>query len=161
MNLTNLHGLPEAVVAAVRNDSYVGGGDISATKLIDTPQRRVLQRQFKESVVEDVSERIWALLGQLAHLLLERANTNDLVEQRLYMNVNGWELSGQFDHVHLGEKMLSDYKQLLEEQQEGLDHSGCRSHDEMAAQDAEWTELDEKISELDEIYGLLLAAEDL
>ncbi len=58
-------------------------------------------------------------------------------------------------------KMLSDYKQLLEEQQEGLDHSGCRSHDEMAAQDAEWTELDEKISELDEIYGLLLAAEDL
>jgi hypothetical protein len=58
-------------------------------------------------------------------------------------------------------KMLSDYKQLLEEQQEGLDHSGCRSHDEMAAQDAEWTELDEKITELDEIYGLLLAAEDL
>jgi hypothetical protein len=58
-------------------------------------------------------------------------------------------------------KMLTDYKQLLEEQQEGLDHSGCRSHDEMAAQDAEWTELDEKITELDEIYGLLLAAENL
>ena len=58
-------------------------------------------------------------------------------------------------------KMLGDYKQLLEEKQESLDYSGCRSHDEMAALDAEWTEIDEKKMELDEIYGLLLAAEPM
>ena len=35
MNLTNLYGLPDALVNAVRNDPYQGGGDISVTKLID------------------------------------------------------------------------------------------------------------------------------
>ena len=36
MNLTNLLGLPDAFVAAVKNDPYSGGGDISVTKLIDS-----------------------------------------------------------------------------------------------------------------------------
>ncbi len=35
--ITNKHGLPEALVAAVRNDPYAGGGDISVTKLIAQP----------------------------------------------------------------------------------------------------------------------------
>ena len=64
MNLTNLYGLPDAFVNAVKNDSYKGGGDISVTKLIDSPRRRVLNRQFKEFVVEDVSERVWSLRSE-------------------------------------------------------------------------------------------------
>jgi hypothetical protein len=110
MNLTNLHGLPDAFVAAVRNDSYVGGGDISATKLIDAPQRRALYKQYKSAVVEDVSERVWSLLGQAVHTVLERAGTSALVEERLFAKVNGWELSGQFDRLHLGDKTLQDWK---------------------------------------------------
>ena len=58
MNYTNLHGLPQALVDAVMNDSYVGGGDISVTRLIDTPQRRVLERKHKNVLVEDVIERM-------------------------------------------------------------------------------------------------------
>lgn len=110
MNLTNLLGLPDAFVAAVRNDSYVGGGDISVTKLIDAPQRRALYKKYRESVVEDVSERVWSLMGQAVHTVLERAGTSALVEERLYMDVNGWKLSGQFDRLHLGDKTLQDWK---------------------------------------------------
>ena len=55
MNLTNVHGLPQALVDAVRNDPYTGGGDISVTKLIDSPQRRVLLKEYKDSIVEDVT----------------------------------------------------------------------------------------------------------
>ena len=109
-NLTNIFGLPEALVNAVRNDPYQGGGDISVTKLIDSPQKRVLSKRYKEVVVEDVSERIWALMGQAVHTVLERANTNALVEKRLFAQIGDWTLSGQFDRVHLQDGVLQDYK---------------------------------------------------
>lgn len=110
MNFTNLLGLPDAFVAAVRNDSYTGGGDISVTRLIDSPQKRVLYKKFKEFVVEDVSDRVWSLMGQCMHTLLERAATSAKVEERLYMDVNGWSLSGQFDRLHVADKCLQDWK---------------------------------------------------
>jgi hypothetical protein len=110
MNLTNLLGLPDAFVAAVKNDPYTGGGDISVTKLIDAPQRRVLYGKFKDFVVEDVSDRVWALMGQAVHTVLERAGTSALVEERLFMEVNGWKLSGQFDRLHVADKTIQDWK---------------------------------------------------
>ena len=110
MNLTNLRGLPDALVQAVRNDPYAGGGDISTTKLIDAPQRRVLHKKFSDFVVEDVSDRIWSLLGQAVHTVLERAETSALTEKRLFAEVNGWSVSGAFDRLHLGEELLQDYK---------------------------------------------------
>lgn len=110
MNLTNIHDLPQALVDAVRNDPYTGGGDISVTKLIDSAQRRVLLKKYGASVVEDVSERIWSLLGQAVHTILERANKSDIVEERLYAEVEGWSLSGQFDRMDLRNKTLDDYK---------------------------------------------------
>lgn len=110
MNLTNLHGLPDALVNAVKNDPYTGGGDISVTKLIDSPQKRFLARKFKEAVVEDVSERIWSLMGQAVHTVLERAQTSALVEKRLFAEVEGWKLSGQFDRVHLADGVMQDWK---------------------------------------------------
>jgi hypothetical protein len=110
MRLTNVHQLPDALVAAVRNDPYTGGGDISVTKLIDAPQRRVLYARHAAHIEADVSERIWALLGQAVHHILERAATGALVEERLYAEVDGWQLSGQFDRLHLGDRTLQDYK---------------------------------------------------
>lgn len=110
MNLTNLLGLPDAFVAAVKNDPYSGGGDISVTKLIDSPQRRVLYGKYKDFVVEDVSDRVWSLMGQAVHTVLERAATTALVEKRLFMDVNGWKLSGQFDRLHVADKCIQDWK---------------------------------------------------
>lgn len=110
MNLTNIHDLPQALVDAVKNDPYKGGGDISVTKLIDSAQRRVLLKKFGHAVVEDVSERIWSLLGQAVHTILERANKSDIVEERLYADVEGWKLSGQFDRMDLRNETLDDYK---------------------------------------------------
>lgn len=109
-NYTNFLGLPDAFVAAVMNDPYTGGGDISATKLIDSPKRRTLYRQHKDSVVEDVADRVWAVMGQAVHAVLERAQTSALVEERLYADVNGWKVSGQFDRLHLADKVLQDWK---------------------------------------------------
>lgn len=114
MHLTNVLGLPSALLEAVRNDPYTpGNADISATKLIDSPQIRQLTKKYGKFVVEDVSERIWSLLGQSVHTILERAGTNQLDalhEKRLFMDVNGWRLSGAFDRLHLEDETLQDYK---------------------------------------------------
>lgn len=112
-NVTNVHGLPQSIVAAVTNDPYVGGGDISVTKLIDSPRVRVLTQVNRDRISVDVSERVWALLGQAVHTILERAGLREqgmIVEQRLFAEVNGWTLSGQFDVMHLESGKISDYK---------------------------------------------------
>lgn len=111
--ITNVHGLPQSIVAAVTNDPYVGGGDISATKLIDSPRISELYRQHRDQITVDVSERVWSLLGQAVHTVLERAGLRQegmIAEQRLFAEVMGWQLSGQFDVMHLESKKISDYK---------------------------------------------------
>ena len=112
--ITNLHNLPAAIVAAVQNDPYDSGrGDISCTKLIDSPQIRVLGGKHKDAISVDVSERVWALLGQAVHTILERAGLKEegmVVEERLYAEVNGWQVSGQVDRMHCDLGKLSDYK---------------------------------------------------
>lgn len=110
MLITNLHGLPDALVRAVKNDPYQGGGDISVTKLIDAPQRRTLYLKYRSAVVEDVSERIWSLLGQAVHTVLERAEKTGLSEKRMFHEIDGWVVSGQFDRLDLHDGILEDYK---------------------------------------------------
>jgi hypothetical protein len=111
MNITNVHGLPEALVKAVKNDSYKGGGDISVTKLIDSPQIRLLSKKHHEVMVEDVSDRIWALMGQAVHHVLERsAEEHAVIEERFYMDVDGWKLSGAVDRLIPSQKVIQDWK---------------------------------------------------
>ena len=52
---------------------------------------------------------------------------------------------------------LREMIQILRERQDKVYDQKCRSHDEMAAQDAEWDELDRKIAELDDIMAVLEA----
>jgi hypothetical protein len=59
------------------------------------------------------------------------------------------------DQIATLKESLKDYYEVLTERQNGLDHSNCRSHDEMAAQDQEWDEIDRKITEIDEILAVL------
>ena len=111
--LTNIHGLPQSIVDAVTNDPYVGGGDISTTKLIDSPRVRVLGGKHKDQITVDVSERVWALLGQAVHTILERAGLRQegvITEERMYADVDGWQVSGQVDTLHLASQKLSDFK---------------------------------------------------
>jgi hypothetical protein len=110
MKLTNRFEFPDAVVAAVRNDTYSkGDADISVTGLLKPPKMSQLTFLHDEEIVEDVSERIWALLGQLVHGLLERANVKGVAERRLSIEVEGWKVSGAMD-LHEDHGYLTDYK---------------------------------------------------
>lgn len=106
--LTNKYKLPSGIVQAVANDPYTkGASDISVTGLIQPPYIRKLREQTE--VIEDVADRIWSLLGQSVHTILERAYAGSgIAEQRLFMTVNGWTVSGQMDVLEDG--VLSDFK---------------------------------------------------
>jgi len=107
---TNRFGLPDAFVDAVKHDPYVGGGDISATALIDSPQKRELAFRHRDEITEDVSDRVWALFGSAVHHILERSQTTARIEERLFAEVAGWTISGQFDRLIVEDKLLQDWK---------------------------------------------------
>jgi hypothetical protein len=111
MKLTNKLGLPQPIVKAVSNDGYNSGDcDISVTSLLKPPQMKALENLFEEQLEEDVSDRIWSLLGQVVHGILERAEETAIAEERLYIDVNGWRVGGQMDRFLLKEGILQDYK---------------------------------------------------
>jgi hypothetical protein len=112
MHYTNLYGLPQAFVDAVMNDSYTGGGDISVTSLISTPQQRTLKKKYSDLIVVDVVEKMYSMYGQIAHGILERADKEAIVEERLYMEVGGWQVSGQLDRLLVEKETIQDWKTL-------------------------------------------------
>jgi hypothetical protein len=105
MELTNISNLPKAIERAVKNDPYdSSGSDISTTRLIAPPRIRVLEKRNFDLIKEDVSDRIFSLLGQSVHHIIERAKLKvDISERRLFYKddaiTNGWTLSGQFDYL--------------------------------------------------------------
>ena len=126
MQLTNRLNLPASIVAAVKNDPYSAGkSDISVTKLITPPYQRQLMANHSASggtLVEDVADRIWSLMGQIGHALVERMTIDpatSVAEQRLFTEVwvptkadpnvrRGITVSGQFDLIESG--VLTDFK---------------------------------------------------
>lgn len=109
--LTNNHNLPESIRRAIENDPYDAGDcDISTTQLIDTPQVVTLKLRHGDKITEDISERIWSLLGQSIHVILERAAPDQVIaEKRYFAKISGWTISGAVDLID-HEQTLVDYK---------------------------------------------------
>jgi len=99
MKLTNKFGLPEPVVKALtRNEYSRGESNRSITQLIDSPRVRILRQENWSEMEEDVSEKMWAVLGAAAHKMFEEtANNNYVSEERLFTEIEGWVISGAID----------------------------------------------------------------
>lgn len=116
MKITNKHSLPDPLYRAVLNDSYdAGDSDFTITTLIKPPQMVALARRYDESLETDAIDRIWSLIGQVAHGILERADVDSVVkERRLYMTLNGHRIGGQMDRMAIyatdNGVVLEDYK---------------------------------------------------
>lgn len=111
MILTNRFNLPQPIAKAVANDPYTkGDADISATSLIGPARKRVLEHRHADEITEDVSERLFALIGQVTHGILERADEEALTEKRLFIKRHGWTISGAFDRLIIADGLVQDYK---------------------------------------------------
>ena len=114
MKLTNNLGLTEPIVSAIENDPYDNQGTLSITTLLKPPQAYGLTLKHREVMEEDAADRIWALVGQVGHVILERAagvmDPNVWTsERRYYGELAGRTISGQADLVHT-EGVVYDFK---------------------------------------------------
>ena len=109
MRYTNRYNIDEAVAQAVANDQYEKVGDISVTRLIRPPQITALETAHENELEMDVSDGLWMLLGQAVGDIIERGSSAGVQRQRLQMDVNGWQVSGEFD-IWYEEGILKDYK---------------------------------------------------
>lgn len=117
--ITNKLGLPQTLVNLAKRDRYSRGKSrISVTQLIDSPRVRLMREQYDDQIEVDVSEMVWPLMGQAFHYIVEQgADEEHLPEERLFMNINGWTISGGIDLQKVGigadgtaEMIISDYK---------------------------------------------------
>ncbi len=107
MRLKNIDKYPPWVQDALSNDSYDAGAipSLSATGLLDSPRIKKLRSEHIETVEEDASRRIAALIGSGVHMLAEQhcKKLGWIVEQRFYasIDVGGEEkiISGQIDAI--------------------------------------------------------------
>jgi hypothetical protein len=114
MRLTNKLRLPAPIVAAIGNDDYTkGGADASVTELLSPPQLAKLRRLHADDIVEDASDRIWSLLGQAVHTIIERASegqADTLSETTVYSEYGGWTIKGTADNITISSGELCDFK---------------------------------------------------
>lgn len=111
MNITNHSNLPTPIVYAIENDDYSPGeSDITVTTLISPPRQVALIKQHNDNIVIDASSRLFALMGKAMHSILENYERDELAEERLYMDIEGWKLGGKYDRIILEEGVLQDYK---------------------------------------------------
>lgn len=97
-----------------------GGADISTTSLTGEPLVRILRRVYADKLVEDVISMQHRLIGSLLHNALAETSFKEmgivpeegmLREQRLFMDVGGWTVSGEPDYyTGYKTKTLVDYK---------------------------------------------------
>jgi len=110
MTYTNKHGLPQPIYEALTRDPYRRVGDISVTQLIKPPLMVQIEKRHAGDIVEDASDRVWSLLGQSVHAIIERQDHTDrLSEERLVAEVFGWTISGKPDLLE-PDDTLTDYK---------------------------------------------------
>lgn len=111
MQLTNKHNLPAPLVSVFSNDPYEFDGDISTTAMIQPPRIRQLKKRHGKQVVEDVSDLVFALIGNNTHYILERVTAPGCIKEvRYYATALNWKIGGQIDLLETNSMVLSDYK---------------------------------------------------
>jgi len=116
MQLTNKSNLPAPVVNAVRRSMReydAGGSNRTITQIIDSPRKVALERGREDEVVVDVVDQIAPLIGTALHKLAQLgADSAHIAEERIFINIDGWKISGQIDLQHIDEDgfMAYDYK---------------------------------------------------
>lgn len=111
MHLTNKYGLPKSIEDTISRQIYNNEDTtaFSVTQIIDSPKIVQLRKRHFNEITEDISERIWALLGSATHAILEKSTAEGRsVEQYFKVSMNDLTLSGVSDLLEDG--TLSDFK---------------------------------------------------
>lgn len=116
MIYTNNHNLPKYIYDILSHEWYGGSNakhDFSVTQVGNPVGMTILQNRHKDEVSEDIMDSYVRALGTGFHLMCEEALKGQLLtrtEERLYIELEGKVISGQYDLYLPAERKLVDYK---------------------------------------------------
>jgi len=110
MKITNNFNLPESLVNIIKKDiREPKDGEMHVTELVGSPLIRKLRIKHWNELEEDVSDRLWALLGTSVHYILEKGAPEDAFgEEELTAHIGGITIIGKSDLYH--NKGIEDWK---------------------------------------------------
>ncbi len=110
MKLTNKYNLPSTLYKAISWErDEPKDYEYRVTELVSPPRQMWLSRRHDSEIEEDISERIWILLGNACHYILEKGESpNDLTEERLTAKMGNITIKGRPDLLQ--GNVLWDYK---------------------------------------------------
>lgn len=112
MKISNVNGLPEVLVRAIKSNWYSGTGEerfASVTQLIKPTKIVVLEKRHWPEMEQDASDMIWSLMGSAMHKVLEAGESNDsLAEERVSAIVKNARITGGVDFYEDG--VITDFK---------------------------------------------------
>ena len=118
MIYTNVHNIPEKIANEIigLNKTYTkGGADFSVTGLIGTAWQHWLDGYGREATM-DVSDLIARYRGKLLHGILGESDSDNLIEERLFMEHDGKSISGEPDWFNISGGIVYDLKSMLTRQ---------------------------------------------
>lgn len=118
MRITNKYNLPGPLVQAVtttRHESDDDPNSIRVSGVIQPVQLRALMKRYDDQIEEDAADRIFSLMGNLLHDVLEKSAKNladCTTEQALTTEILGWKVTGHYDLTEftLDGELLTDWK---------------------------------------------------
>jgi len=90
--------------------------DLTASQIPDLPQKVAIIRARRNDIERDVLDRMWAAIGtgfhDFIHKYAQECPSVIAAEQRVFTEIEGWKISGQFDLLEqiAGVVTLVDYK---------------------------------------------------
>jgi len=110
MKITNKLNLPAGFVKAVSTEKHNAPGSLSATTLIQGVKQIILMDRYWDVLVDDVSDRIWAIFGSAVHLILQSEGENNFIEQKMDFQIGDITVTGQIDNYDMKHGLIDDYK---------------------------------------------------
>lgn len=113
MKITNQMGLPKQFKQIADTFYQYKDKQYSVTSILNSTREVMLKRRYNDEIEQDVSDMIWALMGQGLHSIMQNYKKQDdeFTEEKLIVELDdGYKLSGIFDLYSVGQKLVTDYK---------------------------------------------------
>jgi len=114
MKILNVKGLPSPIVRMAEKDALhhtPKDGVLSITEFVSAPRIYQLKKRHWDTLEEDVNDKIDVMFGSAWHKALdEHKEPHQKGEVRLFAEIDGMKLSGQFDLYDPKTKTLTDHK---------------------------------------------------
>lgn len=115
MRYTNNYNLPQSYCDLIESIMYDPRENdpkrIGITTLTDPPRIRILKLRHYDEIEQDVSEFIWAVLGNACHYILAKTKPEGrLIEQKFEHKIDDITIVGKLDLYEKTLQRIEDYK---------------------------------------------------